>query len=468
MKLPPKTPTEIDAYLRSMPPHRILKRECKHATYSVHEEEYQSDALTIKEWVTLDDGTRWPTVRVRENYQRPFWLTKKAFRTHPEKIQFEHANRVEKFKSPQIKMRQEIVSQLGYGTPTNPMRQIARSPYVYGTDPGAEVFLKQSYIDHWPDAFVPNNVTVIDAETDVNGVIDGKKQLPILWSEVNDNEVIVYVNEQWTFDIPNYVELLKADYAEIIPQWVDGLRKGIMNKKGEYPQWVDDILKMEFKVIALPTHFHITEAMMNHLHETQPDIVTGWNVFFDAGVIALSTEYAGHNIADMFSDKRVPKALRYVYLKKGPETRLTSSGKSFRLDPQEQWHVITSTSSFRFLDSMQIYWQLRKAKGKESGGYGLGAVLDRQLKIGKLSFETEDSSIPPGSLHWHMDMQHRYKVRYGSYNAVDSIGVWVLNKKNDDLSSQISMLAGATDYSNFNSQPKVNSTDMLLDRKSVV
>jgi len=460
-----QTPQEIDAYLRTIPKERIVAKEIKHGTYTTHSEEgVFDDAIVAKMWVTLDNGERYPTIVIPENYERPFWITKPDFRRNqPEKIQFEFLHRLDKFKATQRNLRREICSKLGYGSPGLPLRQIARSQYLYGTDPGPEVFLKQAYMDRWPTAFQPNAVSVIDVETDVNGLLDPVKQLPILWSEVNDDEVIVYVNEQWSYDVPNYEELLREDYNAIIPQWVDGLRNKVKDKEtGEYPDWVDSILRMKFTVRMLPSQYHITDSMLQHLHMTQPDIVTGWNVFFDFKRAAESIEHAGRNVSQAFSDPRVPMHYQRLTFREGPQSKLTSSGKSMRLDPQEQWHVVLSTSSFRILDSMQIYWQLRKAKGKESGGYGLGAVLDRQLSIGKLHHATEDSSIPEGTLHWHMEMQLKYKVRYGSYNAVDSIGVWVLNKKNDDLSSQISTLAGSLDYSNFNSQPKINSTDMLF------
>jgi hypothetical protein len=143
-----------------------------------------------------------------------------------------------------------------------------------------------------------------------------------------------------------------------------------------------------------------------------------------------------------------------------------------RLDPQERWDVSLSTSSFRIQDAMQTYWQLRKAKGKESGGYGLDAVLTRQLGVGKVKYDTDDSTVPSGTLPWHMDMQQNHKVRYGVYNIFDSLGLWVLDKKNSDLSSQISMLAGPADYSRFNSQPTINAIDMMFSvmkrRKKII
>lgn len=459
------TPAEIDLFLTHVPKERIVSRECKHATYVRHRGGEQSDALIIKEWVTLDDGMRLPRLRTVENYKRPYWVTKQPFRTHPDKIQFEELSRLDMFRVPQCKLRQDICFRIG-GTPNNPMKVLARSPYLYGLDVGPEVFMKQSYTDKWPNAFIPNRVSVIDAETDVNSLLHPKIQLPILWSLVSDDEIVLYVNKSWTFDIDNYAEQIHKEYQQVIGQWAQMIRDKMTNKKGEfkgqYPEWVDQIEKIPLSVQILPNDFDITKAMVDRLHETQPDLVTGWNVFFDAKCIENSVLNAGKDLADVMSDPRVAYKYRGAQLTEGPATKKTANGREMRLDPQECWNKILNTASWRMQDMMQLYWQLRKAKGKESGGYSLDAVLDRQLSAGKLKYETEDTSVPSGTLHWHMDMQRNYKVRYGVYNIIDSMACWVLDKKNQDLSSQISSLAGPLDYSNFNSQPKINVTDMLF------
>lgn len=459
------SPAAIDAFLRALPKERVVAKECKHATYTRHRGGEHHDMLSIKEYWTLDDGTRWPTMRFKEDYKRPYWVTKEHLRTHPDKIQFEDISRVDMFKIPQIGLRQDICFRLGRQAPctaSNPLKVIARSPYVYGLDVGPEVFMKNAYMQRWPEAFRPNRVTVIDAETDVNCLLDKKQQLPILWSLVSDDEIVLYVNKDWTFDITNYADQVLAEYKEVIGNWVAIIRKKLSNKKGEYASWIDDIEKIPVRVEFADDHFGITKAMVDHLHFTQPDIVTGWNVFFDAKVIEASILHAGYDPADVLSDPRVPYEYRGVLLKEGSATKKMSSGREMRLDPQERWNVIMNCATWRMQDAMQVYWQLRKAKGKESGGYGLGAVLDRQLDVGKLEYPTEDTSIPSGTIHWHMDMQRQYKVRYGVYNIIDSLGVYVLDKKNSDLSSQISSLAGPCDFSRFNSQPTINAIDMLF------
>lgn len=469
----PTTAAEIDKYIQSIPKERIVARECKHATYTQHRNGEQSDMLSVKEYLILDDGTRIPRMRFVENYERPYWVTKPHFRTHPDKIQFEDLARLDMFKIPQCKLRRDICFRLGHGNPAHGIKMLARSPFLYGLDPGPEVFLKHSYMAKWPDTFAPNKVTVVDAETDVNGLLHPKLQLPICWSLVSDDEIVLYANLEWTYDIPNYVEQVIAEYQEVIGQWVQMIRTRMSNDEGEYPDWVDMIEKIPVRVEMLKNDYAITKGMIDRLHETQPDIVTGWNVFFDAKVMEMSIVNAGQDPADIMSDPRVPYEYRGCLLREGAaEKIMKGTNRKMRLDPQERWNVILNTASWRMMDAMQVYWQLRKAKGKESGGYGLDAVLGRQLKTGKLKYATEDTSVPPGTLHWHMDMQKNYKVRYGVYNIIDSLGVWVLDKKNQDMSSQVSSLAGPTDYSNFNSQPKVNAIDMLFSvlklRKKVI
>lgn len=451
---------EADAIIASLQPGDIVARECKHITYTTSSGEgSRDDMLTIKEYLILKDGRRIPNLRMRKNFERPYWVTKPHFRTHPDKIQFEDLSRVDMFKSTQMNLRQDICFRLGFGNPAHGVKMLARSPYLYGLDAGPEVFMKQTYAEKWPDTFRPNKVTVIDSETDVFG--DWTR--PILWSAVSDDGIQLYVAKEWCPEITDFAEQVIREYKLALVDWQQQVIKKLKNKEtGEYPSFLDDIMKMPVTVHELSDHYAITKGVVDHLHDTQPDLVTGWNVMYDVKVIEASCQHAGVDVVDLVSDDRVPYEFRNVYLKQGQAVKRTASGREMRLDPQERWDISLTTSSWRIQDAMQTYWQLRKAKGKESGGYGLDAVLTRQLGIGKVKYDVEDSAIPSGTLHWHMDMQKNHKVRYGVYNIFDSLGLWVLDKKNSDLSSQISMLAGPCDYSRFNSQPTINAIDMMF------
>ena len=451
---------EADAIIAGLQPGDIVARECKHITYTTSSGEgSRDDMLTIKEYLILKDGRRIPNLRMRKNFERPYWVTKPHFRTHPDKIQFEDMARVDMFKSTQMNLRQDICFRLGFGNPAHGVKMLARSPYLYGLDAGPEVFMKQTYAEKWPDTFRPNKVTVIDSETDVFG--DWTR--PILWSAVSDDGIQLYVAKEWCPEITDFTKQVIAEFKLALVDWQQQVIKKLKNKEtGEYPSFLDDIMKMPVTVHELSDHYAITKGVVEHLHETQPDLVTGWNVMYDVKVIEASCQHAGVDVVDLVSDDRVPYEFRNVYLKQGQAVKRTASGREMRLDPQERWDISLTTSSWRIQDAMQTYWQLRKAKGKESGGYGLDAVLTRQLGIGKVKYDVEDSAIPSGTLHWHMDMQKNHKVRYGVYNIFDSLGLWVLDKKNSDLSSQISMLAGPCDYSRFNSQPTINAIDMMF------
>lgn len=449
-----RTYQEIDAEIKSRPKSDIVSRECKHITYSVGDTG-EHDMLTVKEWIKYKDGTRLPKVTLFRDYKRPIWITKEPYRDHEEKIQFEDLKRVDKVMTRQIDMSSEIYNRIRYGNPSWPVRRLARKPYIYGGDFGSEVYLKQAYMDKYPGTFEPNNVTVIDAETDVSK----PGQNPLLWSLVNDDEIILFYNAEWTKEHPNYEDEVRAEYEKTLPQYMDFVRKKL-TVHGKYPEWIDVLEKLPMRFVRGEDHVDITLKMVNYLHLTQPDLVTAWNAHFDASVIHGALIDGGYDPRDVLSDPRVPKDFRMAYLKEGPSSRKTASGVEMRLAPFERWHVMLHTASWRLVDSMQLYWQLRKAKGKEVGGYGLDAILTRQIGIGKVRLNTDDSGIPEGTFQWHVEMQKKFKVSYGVYALFDSIGLKCLEFKNNDLTSQLSALAGSIDYSQYNSQPKINSVDM--------
>lgn len=438
---------------------KIVSRECKHVGYSVDRTFTEpSDMLSVKEYLTLDSGIRVPRMRYVKDYKRPYGVTKKHLRTHPDKIEFEDLANVDIFRSTQIKLRQDICSKLQRGNPQNPLRMLARSPYLYGLDVGPEVFMKQSYMDRYPGSFVPNHVTVIDAETDVTQT--WKK--PLLWSRVTDEEVVLYVSNEWARDVSGYADYVREEYYHVLDSWLEHMRVKLRNRDGSYPEFIDRPLTMPLRIVTFDDHFGITQGMMTDIHNEHTDIITGWNFFYDASCIAESCMAAGVDPVEIMADPTCPPNYRAMLLKEGAKYRISTSGVKTNLAPQEQWNTMLSTSTFKMTCSMQAHWQLRKAKGKESGGYGLDAIGQRHLGAGKVNFATADSDIPPNTIHWHFEMQKSHKVRYGVYAIFDSILVKIKDWKDNDMASQISALAGSCDYSRFNSQPTVNVADMLF------
>lgn len=463
-------PAKVQEYLRELKygTLSITSRECKHATYSIDTvNQSDTDCLTVKEWITLSNGVRVPNIRTLVNYERPYWVTKKQLQNHTEKLEFEDMKNLDKFKSTQLKLARDVCHRLGYGNPSNGLRMIARSPYLYGLDVTPEAFLKQSYMDKYPGSFTPNDVTVADCETDMSA--DYKK--PILWSRVTNEGVWLYVSKLWAYVEPNYEDNVRNEYFRILPEWIGQIKTKLTNDKGMYPPYLDLVEKLPLHIVTHDDDYGITEAMMGDIHASHTDILTGWNFMYDCQAIAETALRAGKDLAGLMSDPKVPYEYKHAFFKEGPRNRVSASGVKVNLGPQERWHLMITSSTFRIVDAMQIHWQLRKAMGKESGGYGLDALSQRHLGAGKANFPN-DSILPSNSARWHVDMQDNFKVNYGVYAIVDSILVKIKDWKDNDLSQQISSLAGSCDYSRFNSQPTVNATDMLFsgirDQKRVI
>lgn len=454
-------PTEIAKHLQAVKYGRvsIVHRECKHATYSRDRTNRErSDMLTVKEWITLSNGIRVPNVRIVKDYKRPYWVTKPQLRNHPEKIEFEDLRNLDMHRSTQINLAQDICFKLGYGNPRNPLRMIARSPYLYGLDPGPEAFIKQAYADRYPGDLVPNDVTVFDVETDVTS--DYKK--PLLWSRVTDAGVYLYISKEFSKNIPNYEDHVRNEYNNALDDFLKPIREKLTSKATGEPWYIEHVKNLPLHLVTLDDHFEITKACLDDIHASHTDIVTGWNAIYDTQSIIESCIAAGKDPVNVLSDPKVPSDYRMINVREGATSTVSSSGVKNNLEPQERWDTMVTTSTFRITCAMQIHWQLRKALGKESGGYGLDALTKRHLGAGKVQFSREDSIIPTGTFRWHEDMQANFKVEYGVYSIFDSILVKMKEWKDSDLSHQISSLAGSCDYAHFNRQPTVNATDMLF------
>lgn len=309
-------PTKISEHLRGVQygKHQIVSRECKHATYSRDRTGQEfSDMLTVKEWITLDNGIRVPNIRLIKDYKRPYWVTKPPLRTHPEKVEFEDLKNVDMFKSTQIDLPKDICFRLGYGNPRNPVRMLARSPYLYGLDVGSEAFVKQSYFDRWPDGFTPNDVTVVDVET----CMFSDFQKPILWSRVTDDGVYLYVSKEYSKGIPNYEDHVRNEYHQAMGPWLDLIRDKLRDRNGNVPWYVEHVAQLPLHIVTFDDHYEITENCIKDVHASHTDILTGWNVIYDMMSLVQSCQAVGKDPTDLLSDAKVPNAYRSAFIREG-------------------------------------------------------------------------------------------------------------------------------------------------------
>ena len=122
----------------------VVARECKFVTH-IRANENRPDIHLIKERIYFSDGTSKPNLRILENYKRPFYITKEPYRNHKQKKEHESLIKVNEYWSTQSELVKEASKRLGIISRNPTYRDVALSPYIYGTDIDSRVFLKYQY-----------------------------------------------------------------------------------------------------------------------------------------------------------------------------------------------------------------------------------------------------------------------------------------------------------------------------------
>lgn len=401
--------------------------ECKHVMYSRSKANPTDDLLTIKENIHLKDGSVVPNLRMVKNYERNFYITKKAFQDHTDKKEWEEVRKLQKYSTTQAKMVSDLGRALGRPGFKGRLQQLANSPYVYGTDITTATLTKARYQKTFPDCISLNTVCVLDIETDM--VLGHSK--PIMIGITFRDKAFLGVTKEFIDGDTDYINKIHRKFTELLGQYES--ERGI---------------KLECKIFDKPGEMCVETIM--RLHEWQPDFVTAWNIDFDMPKITAVIEEENYNLAEVFSDPRVPDHFKHFKYIKGQEQKVKDNGDVSSIPIPERWHRVECPASFHFIDSMCVYKRIRMAEQNESS-YSLDAQLSKHLNLGKLKFE-EASGYVSGA--WHTFMQKHYKVEYGIYNLFDCIGVELLDEKLKDLRQTISVQCGVSEYNIFHSQPK--------------
>jgi len=431
------TPKEINAILKTLKASDIAGIECKHAVYTTskyndkEDTTNNKDMVIVKELIHLKDGRKLPRLKEYPNYERHFWLVHKSQQNYEDKKEWEYLDKLKKYPTIQCKLNQSIVRAQGWGNPNSRLQMLARNQYLFGCDISTPALIKAAYQKRCPDLFTPNTVAVIDSETDVHHG-DGKD--PILLTITFRDKVLITVRKDWIEGI--------ASPKERIMEALEKHLGDIIEKR-----------KIKFEIMIIESMGQMCVEVMNRAHEWQPDFVTFWNMDFDITVMIQALENEGFDLAEVFSDPRVPEEFRSFHYRRQNPQKEKADGSTENLASYDRWNVATFPASFQFIDAMCVYRQIRKAKGK-APSYGLGYTLQEHLKRGKLYFDTGDSTAEDGSIEWHMQMQRNFKIPYIVYNVFDCIGIELLDEKTKDLQTQVSILSGFSEYAVFHSNPK--------------
>ncbi len=400
--------------------------ECKFVTYVPPPEPGKPDLHLIK-LTKHENGVKTPIVKLVYDYERPYWTVRKGFQNYSQHKEWIEIDKVIAHKSPQHKLVQNASRALGMPWFKGNLKRLSESPYLFGTDILSTAVIKKAYMDKYPDAQSAFRIAIADTETDV---LKGTEDIVMMSLTCKDRALIAVTKE----------------YAGTYPEFIDNVRQRI-------DKYLSDIVQkrnIKIDILLVDSPVEAIKACINLAHEIKPDLLAFWNIDFDISKIIRACEKEGVDIRDIFCDPIVPKEYRYFEYIRGPEQKVTESGKMTPVKPAARWHTVKCPTSFYLVDAMCIYKHVRIGKAEEQS-YSLDNILNKVLGIRKLKFTQADHLT---GLKWHQFMQENFKAEYVVYNLFDCISIEILDEKTTDMSLTFPLFSEHSDFENFKSQPR--------------
>lgn len=428
------------------PKDQIAGYECRFAVYCPPGDAGDGDLHAVKEVIHLKDGTKHPNLRLCHNFKRPFFITKKGYRTHQDKKEWENLDRTQRFEATQTELARAVCRALGaqYMLDKNGsgnMRRIARNPYIYGTDILSTAVIKRSYQDKYPELQTPYTVATFDVETDV---LHGSEEIMMATLSFGSN-VLTVIQKRFLAGQTNIQPRLQQLFQKYLGSFE-------VKKKDGKTEVVDFIKKrnLNWEVLLVDREADVVCKIFERAHELKPDFLAIWNIDFDIPRVLKALERANLNPADVLSDPSVPQHYRYYKYKQGPKQKVTASGKATPIKPSAQWHTLYCPASFYVIDAMCAYRHIRTGS-QEEPSYALDAILAKHIGARKLQFEEANGL---SSMEWHQFMQQNHPLEYVIYNVWDCVSMEELDEITNDLRLSLPMFSGCSDFENFKSQPR--------------
>lgn len=420
----------------SYPEDEISGKECMHITYAISKDG-KDDALFVKEYIHLKNGDVVPNLKMIENLERSFWITKPARRDHKDKLQWEHIDNCTEHRCREVELLRKADLALGNSGYVNRKQQLFKSPYLWGCGVKPQCNVKYAYTNTYPDTKSRlARVGVIDTETDV---LNGTGEI-IMGAFTFKERALLTVTRDFFGNAPD----------EVIEQRFRAKLKELLGNDDN--KEIGNILKKRNMTVEFQLEDNAggcTKAMLDKAHEWKPDFISFWNMNFDIKKMTEGLTKYGYNLDNCFSDPNIPEKYRFFKYREGKSIKVTHDGKSTSINPEQRWHVAECPATFFFIDGMTLYWRLRIAAGMEEG-YGLDAVLQRNLNIGKLGIP-ETAHLT--GIDLHKAMQSNYKYEYAVYCLFDSISTEMLDEETGDVAVKLPAMCKYSDFTDFKSGP---------------
>lgn len=427
----------------------VIGKECKFAIHMPTRASDIPDFHLIKERVFYSNGTNKPNVKFVKNYKRSFGVTRPQYRNHQQKKEYETIDKLTIHECTQSELRNRVAHALEQGYSPLPLRQLAASPYLYGTDVSSTSLIKYDYAKRFPDAVSTYSVAFFDIETDVvHGTND-----PTIATVVYEANIYTYVTKDFVKGYAGVIDTLNAKFKENLEPYLKKANESLKSHKLE--EYMD----------GFQVHFFIEEncvdVMKNAIakvHELSPDFLAIWNMDFDIPRILETLEKYNVDPANVFSHPGLPPELRFCKYKKGSTKKVTASGQVKPKNPSEQWHSLYCPAGFYIIDAMCSYRFIRQGS-QEMQSYSLNFILGEELELAKLRCPAVEGIVEEDTLDWHYLMQSRFPLDYVIYNIFDCLGMFFLERKNNDLAMALPVNAEFTDFARYNSQTKRMADD---------
>lgn len=412
----------------------VVGLECVYATYCT-DRNTDSDALVVKEKIHLKDGTTIPNIRIFKDHLWDFYITQKGHRNHQLDKESEEIGKLKRFESTRIRMPRAIARALDTYCVTNSVREMSKSPYLYGTDIKPVSLIRDVYAKRYPNLTPTRTFTVagLDLETDV---VDGTGEV-IMANIAMKGKSYTAVTRKFARNNPNFPEEVKKAIKKLVGKEVEG--------------W-DIVIEVK------DTPGDCCWEVLQIAHQWKPDYISIWNMKFDIPKMMEALERDGYNLADAFSDPKVPQQFRFFRWKEGPAIKVTQSGEKMSLHHADRWHSVFCPAGFYFIDAMCLYKRIRTAKGNDPS-YALNAILEKEGLPVKLSIKETEHLQDDGDM-WHLEMQKYYPVYYTVYNFIDDKRLLDLDDKTGDISRAFPALNGISDHSDYNKNPRRIADDL--------
>lgn len=414
-------------------PKEVLGRSCVHVTYTENHD-IDHDALVVKEYLHMKDGSLIPNLKIIVDYERQFWVTTPSARDHTDKLQYEKLDNLREYSCRQMDLIPYAARVLDIPAGTGDMRRaVFKNPYLYGCQVKPECIIKHEYQRANPNLAPRTNiVAAIDIETKMDDP---------------DNEIIIITYSRGDYTYAAVTEEFIAGHCDdevVLSQKVFDVFK---ERCGEF---LSERNYKPFVVEIVPNAGEAVARTMAVAHKDQPDFISIFNINFDLPIMTSMLEKYGYDVTSVMSDPRVPEPFRHYYYNEGRPTKETHDGRVTALADHDRWHKIYCTAGFYFADSMTIYRKLRVAAGNEPS-YGLDAVLERNTKVRKMEWE-ETAHHAKGD--WHRVMQKKFKIPYIAYGTMDSIDTVILDECVNDIAIKLPAMCALSCFNDFNSGPK--------------